>query len=98
MASLAREGLAHSSIKAYLSGICHLQVEEGWGDPNFGDMPKLELVLRGVKRAQAMKKQMKLRLPITPELLLKLAGIWLKGPRGADGIMLWAATSLSGVA
>ena len=94
VASLAREGLAHASIKAYLSGIRHLQVEEGWGDPNFGGMPKLELVLRGVKRTQAMKKQMKPRLPITPELLLKLAGVWLKGPRGADGIMLWAAATL----
>ena len=94
VASLANDGLAHTSIKAYLSGVRHLQVEEGWGDPKFGGMPKLELVLREVKRTQAMKNKIKPRQPITPDLLLKLRGVWLKGPRGGDGTMLWAAATL----
>ena len=94
VASLANDGLAHTSIKAYLSGMRHLQVEEGWGDPKFGGMPKLELVLRGVKRTQAMKNKIKPRQPITPDLSLKLRDVWLKGPRGGDGTMLWAAATL----
>ena len=49
-ASLANEGLAHTSIKCYMSAVRHLHIEEGWGDPKLKCMPKLELVMRGIKR------------------------------------------------
>ena len=55
-ASLANEGLAHTSIKCYMSAVRHLHIEEGWGDPKLNCMPKLELVMRGIKRVQGRKQ------------------------------------------
>ena len=55
VAYLAREGLAHSSIKCYLSAVRHLHVEAGIGDPGISSMLKLEQVLRGIKRSQVGK-------------------------------------------
>ena len=67
-ASLANKGLAHASIKCYMSAVRHLQIEEGWGDPKLKCMPKLELVLRGIKRVHGRKCKPSPRQPITPEL------------------------------
>ena len=36
--SLANGGLAHASIKCYLSAVRHLHIEEGWGDPRIKQM------------------------------------------------------------
>ena len=93
-ASLANEGLAHTSIKCYMSAVRHLHIEEGWGDPKLNYMPKLELVMRGIKRVQGRKHKPSPRQPITPELLRKLREVWLKPSAGGDGIMLWAAATL----
>ncbi len=51
VAFLAKEGVRATSIKCYLSAMHHLHIEEGWGTPNMADMPKLELVIRGIKKA-----------------------------------------------
>ncbi len=50
VASLVKEGMRATSIKYYLSAVRHLHIEEGWGTPNMADMPKLELVIRGIKK------------------------------------------------
>lgn len=92
VASLAREGLTCTTIKCYLSGVRHLHVENGWGDPKFCSMARLELVLRGVKRVQSTR--VKPRLPITPKLLRELRGVWLGQTNNWDGRMLWAAAAL----
>ena len=72
---LAMEKLKHRSIKTYLSAVRHLQIGAGLPDP-FGvsvSMPRLEYVLKGVKRAQAEDGAVsRERLPITPQLLLLL--------------------------
>ena len=49
---LANEGLAHQTIKSYLSAVCHLQISYGHPDPHIGDMPRLEQVLKGIKSSQ----------------------------------------------
>ena len=92
--SLANEGLSATTIKCYLSAICHRHITEGRGDPNIGSMPKLELLMRGMKMVQGRAGQSKPRQPITPDLLLKLRGVWLGQSEGRDGHMLWAASSL----
>ena len=57
-------------------------------------MAKLELVLKGVKVVQVTKQKAGTRQPITPELLLKMRGVWLDQAAGGDGKMLWAASTL----
>ena len=92
VAHLAEEGLTPRTIKAYLSAIRHLQVSMNLSDPKIGEMPRLEQVLKGAKREFAKKNPDKReRLPITPELLLRLKQVWAKDPKKFENVMLWAA-------
>ena len=59
-------------------------------------MPKLEYVLRGVKKHQAktMGGGQRERLPITPRILRQIKGVWDKKGDSRDIKMLWAACCL----
>ena len=92
---LASEGLSPRTIKCYLSALRHLQVAQHMGDPRIGDMPRLEQVLKGIKRQHAKKSPpQRPRLPMTPEVLAKIKAIWGKDPSKFDHAMLWAACCL----
>ena len=92
---LADSGLAHTSIKAYLSAVRHLQISHGLHDPRIGDMPRLSQVMRGIKSHQAkVGRQPKPRLPITPSILHKIRKVWDRDPQDYDHIMLWAACTV----
>ena len=91
-AYLADSGLAHQTIKCYLSAVKHLQIESGMGDPSMNSMPRLEHVLRGIKRELSKKTHTtKPRLPMPPNILLKLRAVWEEDATAFDHIMLWAA-------
>lgn len=53
VALLASQGIAHKSIKGYLSAIRHLHISSVGTDPLINDMVVLTYVLQGVKRSQA---------------------------------------------
>ena len=54
--------------------------------------PALEHVLRGIKKEHAKKAKPTLtRLPITPNILLKIRAAWEENAKSFDNIMLWAA-------
>lgn len=92
VSSLADEKICHSTIKCYLSAVRHLHISEGLGDPHIHSMTRLVQVLRGVKSTQAKGgKQARQRLPITPEILLKIKQIWERGVLDSNKAMLWAA-------
>ena len=98
VAWLVSQKLKHQSIKCYLSAIRYGQIAAGFSDSfRVLDLSKLEYVLKGVKRQQAVQgiKPLK-RLPITPAILSKLRVLWL--PTAAqpdyDSVMLWAACCL----
>ena len=64
VAFLQEQGLSHQMAKSYLSAVRHMQISQGMGDPNMGSMPRLELVVRGMKKEQAGRpKKVRLRLP-----------------------------------
>ena len=72
---LANSSLKHQSIKCYLSGIRLLQISAGLDDPFTHTMPRLKLVLRGVKRHQAeCGTNSRRRLPITPSIPFTATG------------------------
>ena len=92
---LAEGKLCHSTIKCYLSAVRQMHVAEGYGDPRMSSMARLEQVLRGIKSLQARTRGRSLpRLPITPDLLLKMKGVWQKRGTTWDNTMLWAAVTL----
>ena len=93
-AFLAESNLMHNSIKYYLAAVRHLHITVGAVDPHISSMPRLQLVLKGIKHQQAKEQHMEQpRLPITPTILRKLKDVWLSNP-SLDNIMLWAAASL----
>ena len=54
VAAMAQQGVSHSSIKAYLSAICFMQLSHLGRDPGISDMMYLSYVLQGIKRSQAI--------------------------------------------
>ena len=91
---LAQEGLRLQTIKCYLSALRHAQIANGFPDPRIGlDHPRLECILRGIKRSQATSSLVpkRTRLPITPDIL-RLIHCHLPPP--PDSHMIWAACCL----
>ena len=71
VAALALEGLSHSTLKGYLSGVRHLHLENHYKNPNISTMARLEQVLKGIKSLQTKTKgNSHPRLSMTPELLV----------------------------
>ena len=86
VAFLKLEGLRHQTAKSYFSAVRHLQISHGLGDPQLSSMPKLELVIRGMKRLQAGPLS-KPRLPMTPDILRRIRAHWVDS-QDWDHIML----------
>ncbi len=96
VARLGKDGLKHKTIKSYLSRIRHLHIEEGLSDPFVQPLDRLHYTLRGVKRLEGERGDVKReRLPVTPELLRQIKRIWDAKPPGRDEVMLWAACCLA---
>jgi len=64
-------------------------------DPKIGEMSRLEQVIKGSKCEYAKHNPgSRERLPISPDLLLKMRKVWEKQAKDHDNIMLWAAACL----
>ena len=93
---LANKGLALSSIKVYLSAIRNLHVEAGLHAERESQLtPRLQLVLRGIKRAKATGSQTPARLPITIDIMRQIKAVLMRAPEKYDNILLWAACCLA---
>ena len=93
-ACLGQQGLAHSTIRTYISGIRQLQIAHGLPEPKLDSMPRLCQVLRGVQLDHSKRgKTTHSRLPITPAILKRLKLVWIKDSERIpfNNIMLWAA-------
>ena len=93
VAYLHQDGLAPGTVKSYLSAVRHSQISLGFGDPRVGDMPRLEYVIKGLKRRTGSASS-RTRLPITPLILRRLKRVWLALPDRHDASMLWAASCM----
>ena len=94
MATLAKQGLAPTTIKTYLAAIRHTQITRGHPEPRQGSsLPRLRLTQMGVRRDRAQQNlpPSRPRLPITPEILLQIQSAWAPRATEFDRIMLWAA-------
>ena len=92
IAFLFNQGLAHSSIKCYLSSVHHLQIAKGFPDPFMSSLPQLHMVLRGIKVCRGLegRNTPSQKLPITPAILCKLRALWTPHCLEYHYIMLWA--------
>ena len=85
---LAYEGLSHSSIRVYLSGVRSLHIFEGF--PLWEKSQKLILIMKAI---QSQGKPPQKKLPITLDVLLKLFGSTIF-PKGYQGLLYRAVCSL----
>ena len=94
-AAFLSQSVSASTIRSYLSGIRFFQIRAGLADPSWNSPPKLPYVLKGIQRSHSTWASTKTkRLPITPDLLLRIHALWSKSPLSFDKIMLWAAFCL----
>ena len=74
-----------ATVKSYLAAVRHSQIARGLGNPHINEMPRLEYIVKGLKR-EAINSNARPRLSVTPEI-----------PRGVvdllcnQATMLWAA-------
>ena len=93
-AYLALQGLRWQTIKSYLSAVRHFQLMQGAPPGSLdGARPRLQLMLRGIKRATSTKPS-KARLPITPFILRQMWRAANKNEPSQDTLMLWAAMNM----
>ena len=93
-ACLGQQGLTHSTIRTYMSGIRQLQIAHGFPEPKVDTMPRLRQVLRGVQIEHSRQGKVPHScLPITPAILKKLRRIWIKDHERTpfNNAILWAA-------
>ena len=93
-AYLALQGLRWQTIKSYLSAVRHFQLMQGAPPGSLdGARPRLQLMLRGIKRATSTKPS-KARLPITPFILRQVWRAANKNEPSQDTLMLWVAMNM----
>ena len=91
-AHLARSGLAYTSIKVYLSAICNLHTAHSHHEAYQQALtPRLEQVLRGIKREQCSTHSARVCLPITVEIMHQIYAVLARTPEEYQNVMLWAA-------
>ena len=91
---LASQKLSPQTIKAYLSGIRHMQITLGLPElKEFSSLPRLRLDQSGIKRVHVHNppESSRIRLPITPAVLCQLHTLWSTRAADPDIVMLWAA-------
>lgn len=93
VALLYQEKLSGSTVKNYLAATRYTQISLGMGDPNIGDMVRLDYVVKGLKRISTAAPS-RPRLPITPEILGQLRNVWQTWRAQRDAAMLWSAATM----
>ena len=90
---LANNNISHNAIRVYLAGVRQLHIRRSVRMPELCSMPRLNQVLRGIKIRQSKSGTVRQqpRLPITPEVLLRIKSTWEREGINTDRIMLWAA-------
>ena len=92
---LASTNLSFTMIKVYLSAVRHLHVSEGYHDHfNLQLTPRLQLVLRGIKKHQSSTLPRRIRLPITIQIMYGIKKVLSRESQYYNNIMLWAACCL----
>ena len=96
IAHLAKEGIAHTSIKTYLAAIRHLHVSVGMHHSYTQQLsPYLELVIKGIKKDQLQEKSPRQRLPITADIMASIYKVLARTPNDPHCIMMWAACCIA---
>ncbi len=89
VAHLAERGRPQS-ISAYMAGVRHLQITAGTATPQRQEWPRLQLVMRGIRRSQAATPRTT-RLPITFAIMKQLQSAFPMHVDSFTAKLLWPA-------
>ena len=93
---LAKGSLSHQTIKVYLSAVRNLHVTEGrHSDYTEALTPRLERVLKGIKKESTNCNPPQIRLPSTLNIMQSIRRVLATAPEDHNNIMMWAACSLA---
>ena len=90
VAYLFKKGLSAATVKSYLAAVRHSQIARGLRNPHINKMPRLEYIVKGLKR-KAINSNARPRLPMTPEILKVMKEVWQIDSDCNKARMLWAA-------
>ena len=87
------KSVKQKTIKTYLAAVRHFHIRAGF-DLDFSKFPRLQLVLKGIKRVQG--DSIRIRLPITTHhLRLFYFLLCISTTTNHDSLMIWAAMTLA---
>ena len=93
---LATERITFATIKICLAAIRNTHVSAGLHSHFYQQLsPRLQLVLKGIKKTQAITQPAKTRLPITLDIMKNIKSLLFRQPKSYLNIMIWAACCLS---
>ena len=92
VAFLGSQGLATSTIESYLAALRHFQLrlDPSNTTPSFHS-PHMSVLLRGIRRSQALQGPRRVRLPITATLMRRIKLSLGNSPKAFDNVLIWAA-------
>ena len=93
---LATCNISHTTIKVYLSAIRHMHVTSGKLQ-HFNQQltPRLQQILKGIRKEQAATHPPKVQLPITLQILQDIKHLLSGKPHSYTNVMTWAACCLA---
>lgn len=91
---LANQGLRPQSITVYLAGVRHLLVTVGQTPSPRAEWPRLQYVIRGIKRSAALTPKRQ-RLPITFAVLKQIQDYLFRLPPAYMTKLIWCACCLA---
>ena len=90
---LAQQHLSYATILVYMSAVKHSHITMGKSLPTV--TPRLNYVLKGIRRSSAITYQPRERLPITFPIMARLHTVFTRNPGDFTGVMIWAACCLA---
>lgn len=93
---LATHNISLATIKVYLSAVRHIHLCRGLHN-HFNQQltPRLQLILRGIRRRQACTRTVRRRLPITIQMLQRIKKLLSRKPPSYNNTTLWAMCCLA---
>lgn len=89
---LAQQGLSHSTIQVYLSAVRYFHIAAGeYSTSTTQTTPRMNQLLKGIRKSQAMTRQSTQRQPITFQIMESLYTVLSKHTGGYYNMMIWAA-------
>ena len=96
---LATGNISQATIKVYLSALRHIHVLRGLHNSfNQQLIPRLQIILKGIKKHQAVSHPPRVCLPITIHILKQIRGILSRKKFSYSEVMLWATCCLASYA